>query len=226
MAENTEQQAYWRVRLEHMDGEADYKTVWGTEQNAKEFACFRWNMVYEPDNSAITAVLATEEEVSEATKLPSGYTIGTDGEYQPGKFKYIVIRPEGTRVDPVAWHMDADGAIKDAWGDYYGRIAEAYNAERENEEDHVLAWMVKGTEEVYAADHLDHEVLPENLIEVTISSHGTYPSESRYYIANLLCTHCGCAAVDDEILSEHGLLLNEEFEEDDEEEWVAGSIEE
>lgn len=63
MGQNVEQANPWRVRLEHMDGEADHLIVWGLEHDAKVVACARWGMPYDERNSAVTAVLAQASEL-------------------------------------------------------------------------------------------------------------------------------------------------------------------
>lgn len=151
----------------------------------------------------------------EPIELPMNYTIGTDGEYQEGKFKLIVLR-DGARIDKDGWHMDVENAAKDAWCHYWGTVAEERNEGR-TDEWKIRAWRVISTDNVYSVDHLDHKVLASDLEEISIGSHGFFDNSSRNFISNLLCDHCGCAAVDDEVLSEYG-LLNEDFVDEEEEE--------
>ena len=130
--------------------------------------------------------------------MPAGYTIGIDGEYLAGKPRIVVLYL-GDRIEQ-GWYMDVDDAKSTAWMDFYGKHAASLNESREDERFHVLAWRLPDGK-VYTADHLDHHVDFKDLEEITIATHSVL-----YEIAKLICEHCGCAAVDDEILDKYQLL--------------------
>lgn len=143
--------------------------------------------------------------------LPEYYSIEESPEKSyKGTPKLYVLRA-GIRTGD-GWHAEMRHAVQDAWCDYYDQLATVRNESRKDEADHVLAWRVPSGE-TYTVDHLDHFVPLGDLEEITINSHSF-----NYEIANLLCAHCGCGAVDDEILDEYH-LLNEGwgYGEDDEE---------
>jgi len=130
--------------------------------------------------------------------LPKGYTIETDGEYQPGTPKYVVLL-DGQRAE-TSWYMTPETASSAVWMGYYDKLADQYNVGRDNEIDHVLAWRLPDGR-TYTADHLYFQVPLDSLEEITIAGHSF-----GYEIASMICNHCGCYAVEDEILDKYQLL--------------------
>lgn len=163
--------------------------------------------------------------------MPNGYTIETDGVSYAGTPKYAVLL-NGERID-TGWFAEETDAIADAWGHSYGQIAEKLNNLRPDEWDHVVGWKLPN-EGVYAVDHLkfytpatrivvnrytDEEEEVPYLTEITLAENSQYQDDSKWYIANLLCC-CGCGegVVDLEVLSEHGLALNDDGDDEEEDE--------
>ena len=121
----------------------------------------------------------------------------------------------------IGWHMKPSEAIKEIWGHYYGQITDKLN-ELRPEEEQALAWRNQNPMKVYHPECIRKPVnLNRNFEEITIASHS-----QNYEIANMICAHCGTAAVENELLDKYQ-LLNEGWgytEESAEETAIEGSI--
>lgn len=134
-------------------------------------------------------------------QLPDGYSLHTEN-----KHSFYTVRPDGERTSNGSY-LEELYAVRDAWNDYHEQLAKSRNAEREDEETHILAWCNKATGNVYSVNALSHFVPLQFLEEITVATHGKG-------IARMACACCGVSAVDDDVLEKFGLLEWEGEEED------------